>query len=101
MNRFASLLFLLAGLSMAGCTTMNSDFSCKVTAKDSCLTIEEVDAMTRFADEDERAVSQDARRIKQKSRVVYPYLSQKAGSQPIWFAPHPRSRFSSFHNPLG
>lgn len=43
-------LYLL-GLSLTACNTMNSNFSCQVTAGDSCLTIEQVDAMTHFADE--------------------------------------------------
>ncbi|QDQ41172.1 TraV family lipoprotein (plasmid) [Legionella geestiana] len=41
---------VLAGL-LTGCGTMNSNFSCNATAGDSCLTIEQVDAMTRFADD--------------------------------------------------
>lgn len=41
---------LLLSLSLAACASNNSDFSCKATAKDSCLTIEEVDAMTCYAD---------------------------------------------------
>lgn len=46
------LIFLFAApLLLASCATMNSDFSCKATATDSCLTIEQVDAMTRFADD--------------------------------------------------
>ncbi len=44
-----SLMPLLA-LLLTGCGTMNSNFSCNATAGDSCLTIEQVDAMTRFAD---------------------------------------------------
>ena len=41
----------LFALTLIGCGTMNSDFSCNATAGDSCLTIEQVDAMTRFADD--------------------------------------------------
>lgn len=33
---------------------MNSDFSCNATAGDSCMTIEKVDEMTRFADEQDK-----------------------------------------------
>ena len=44
-----SLMPLLA-LLLTGCGTMNSNFSCNATAGDSCLTIDQVDAMTRFAD---------------------------------------------------
>lgn len=43
---FISILSAL----LTGCGTMNSNFSCNATAGDSCLTIEQVDAMTRFAD---------------------------------------------------
>ena len=41
------ILFVL----LTGCGPMNSNFSCNATAGDSCLTIEQVDAMTRFADD--------------------------------------------------
>ncbi len=51
MKRVRKSLFTLAVLSLGGCSSMSSDFSCNVTAGDSCLTIEQVDAMTRFADE--------------------------------------------------
>ncbi|QMT62121.1 conjugal transfer protein [Legionella sp. PC997] len=49
-------LSLFCGISiltafLTSCGTMNSDFSCNTTAGDSCLTIEQVDAMTRFADD--------------------------------------------------
>lgn len=37
-------------LLMSACAPINSDFSCNATAGDSCMTIEQVDAMTRFAD---------------------------------------------------
>ena len=38
-------------LGLVGCAPINSDFSCNKTAGDSCLTIEQVDAMTRYADD--------------------------------------------------
>ena len=41
----------LISLTLTGCGTMNTNFSCNATAGDSCLTIEQVDAMTRFADD--------------------------------------------------
>ena len=44
-------LTLIASALASGCSTMNSEFSCKATASDSCLTIEKVDEMTRFADD--------------------------------------------------
>ncbi len=42
-------LFVMSVL-MSGCSPLNSEFSCNATASDSCLTIEEVDAMTHYAD---------------------------------------------------
>lgn len=51
MRRFKGTTSLVLVITLSGCATMNSDFSCNNTAKDSCLTIEQVDALTRFADE--------------------------------------------------
>ena len=45
------VLMPIISVLLTGCGTMNSNFSCNVTAGDSCLTIEQVDAMTRFADD--------------------------------------------------
>ena len=42
-------LLLCAGLT--ACSPVNSEFSCNKTAGDSCLTIEQVDAMTHYADD--------------------------------------------------
>ncbi len=39
-----------AAFLMSACSPMNSEFSCNATAGDSCMTIEQVDAMTRYAD---------------------------------------------------
>lgn len=71
----ASLLSTL----LLGCETMNSQFSCKTTAGDSCLTIEQVEAMTQFANERGRPVK--ARR-----------LSARANNEtPIWLNPTTRT----------
>ncbi|MBJ16549.1 MAG: conjugal transfer protein [Legionellaceae bacterium] len=51
MNTSKMSFIALTALTLTGCGTMNSDFSCNATAGDSCLTIEQVDAMTRFADD--------------------------------------------------
>ena len=48
------VLMPIISVLLTGCGTMNSNFSCNATAGDSCLTIEQVDAMTRFADCDTR-----------------------------------------------
>ncbi|HAU1718461.1 TPA: TraV family lipoprotein [Legionella pneumophila] len=45
------VLMPIISVFLTGCGTMNSNFSCNATAGDSCLTIEQVDAMTRFADD--------------------------------------------------
>lgn len=51
MNHALIVVTSTALVLLSGCGTMNSDFSCNATAGDSCLTIEQVDAMTRFADD--------------------------------------------------
>lgn len=49
--RIVSLISIsITGLLMSACSPMNSEFSCNATAGDSCMTIEQVDAMTRYAD---------------------------------------------------
>lgn len=49
-NHFACILIGITSLLMSACSPMNSEFSCNATAGDSCMTIEQVDAMTRYAD---------------------------------------------------
>lgn len=40
-------VFIILAVSISsGCTTMNESFSCNKTAGDSCLTMDEVNAMT-------------------------------------------------------
>jgi conjugal transfer pilus assembly protein TraV len=51
MNYPRVVLMSIISMLVTGCGTMNSNFSCNATAGDSCLTIEQVDAMTRFADD--------------------------------------------------
>jgi conjugal transfer pilus assembly protein TraV len=53
--RLEVLAFIAVSITsclISGCSPMNSEFSCNATASDSCMTIEQVDAMTRFADGD-------------------------------------------------
>lgn len=45
------LLLLVLIFCLPACAPVSSDFSCNKTAGDSCLTIEQVDSMTRYADE--------------------------------------------------
>ena len=40
------VFILLAVIVSSGCTTVNESFSCNKTAGDSCLTMDEVNAMT-------------------------------------------------------
>lgn len=45
------ILALTLPLLLTGCATSSSTFSCNKTADDTCLTIEQVDAMTQYADD--------------------------------------------------
>lgn len=45
-----SILFLV--LFLSACSPINTEFSCGATARDQCLSIEQVDAMTQDADEE-------------------------------------------------
>lgn len=45
------LAFFSMILILTGCSTTSSTFSCNKTAGDSCLTIEDVDSMTQYADD--------------------------------------------------
>lgn len=89
MNVMFRTLGLAVCLGIAGCSTMNSEFSCNATAGDSCLTIEQVDAMTRFAD-DANPQNRPRRNIKKMDAIRKPsppYLSENHVEQPIWVAP--------------
>ena len=66
-------------LLLGGCATMNTQFSCNKTAGDSCLTIEQVDAMTRFADDEpQKSTTQNTYA---KGNVVYQH-----NGQAVWIA---------------
>lgn len=68
---------------MSACSPMNSEFSCNATAGDSCMTIEQVDAMTRYADGAHRAPIRS--RIRHMSK---PVTRQSRGAQAlVWVAP--------------
>ncbi|HAU0297867.1 TPA: conjugal transfer protein [Legionella pneumophila] len=80
---FISILSAL----LTGCSTMNSNFSCNATAGDSCLTIEQVDAMTRFADD---AKPNSVRRGMMKAEHTIPNhqgkIIQQNNGQSLWVA---------------
>ncbi|MCE3045414.1 conjugal transfer protein [Legionella sp. 16cNR16C] len=82
---FMSILSVL----LTGCGTMNSNFSCNVTAGDSCLTIEQVDAMTRFADDvktdpPKRGMMKAGNEIK----AIEGTIIQQHKGQSVWVATH-------------
>jgi conjugal transfer pilus assembly protein TraV len=80
---FISVLSVL----LTGCGPMNSNFSCNATAGDSCLTIEQVDAMTCFADD---IKSNPARRGMMKAENTIPNhqgkIIQQNNGQSLWVA---------------
>lgn len=65
---------------LMGCSPVNTDFSCKATATDSCLTIEKVDAMTRFADDAQFRV----KRARVKRGINRRYLPANNKGESIW-----------------
>ncbi|WP_419421435.1 conjugal transfer protein (plasmid) [Legionella sp. D16C41] len=78
------LIFLMAVLS-SGCGTMNSNFSCNATAGDSCLSIEQVDAMTRFADDARPAlVRQSQSKIDAHANKPQGHLVKLSSGQSVW-----------------
>ena len=80
------ILVPVAGL-LAGCSTMNSNFSCNVAAGDSCLTIEQVDAMTRFADENPKARPRRSRaNAKHQRPAPSGALIRQNNGQSLWVA---------------
>jgi conjugal transfer pilus assembly protein TraV len=76
------------GLLVSACSPMNSEFSCNATAGDSCMTIEQVDAMTRYADGDGRRHAN----VRQHQRISM-RAEQHTGSnnhgEKVWLAPRP------------
>lgn len=74
------------GILMSACSPMNSEFSCNATAGDSCMTIEQVDEMTRFANEG-RAKQGDSRvRHYQRPRASNEQRPQNEQAL-VWVAP--------------
>lgn len=75
------------GFLLSACSPMNSEFSCNATAGDSCMTIEQVDAMTRFADVGRKKHGSTS---KQHSHLA---AQNQQESALVWVAPH----HTSFH----
>lgn len=89
MRILSRMLFMVFSSLMAGCSTMNSDFSCKATAGDSCLTIEQVDTMTRFADgaDSQYRPLKTIHKSRATGKSIRPNLSENNNEQVIWVAP--------------
>ena len=86
--RYLKSLALIAGaLSLCSCST--SPFSCKQTAVDSCLTIEEVNAMTEkgvYLKEGQH-YKREVTSSQEKGRKGKQSLAQNQHTQNVWFAP--------------
>lgn len=84
--RLFSVTTMLA-LFLTSCGTMNSNFSCNATAGDSCLTIEQVDAMTRFAD-DVKLNSPRSGMMKADKNITNPQgtIIKQSNGQSVWVA---------------
>lgn len=74
-------------LFISACSTMNSEFSCNATAGDSCMTIEQVDAMTRYADGNGRV--SHLRKYQRQGAGVRRYKSAHHRASEVWIAPAP------------
>ncbi len=87
LNNIAFIAISTTSLLMSACSPMNSAFSCHATASDSCMTIEQVDAMTRYADGDSRHghSSRHQRSIGRLNR----YESTNHLSSKVWVPPRP------------
>lgn len=72
---------IIMSVLIEGCSTMNSNFSCDATASDACLTIEEVDEMTRFANDAAPCTIVNAKKGQTQSLG---YLVKNNKGQPIW-----------------
>ena len=91
MNAIKLCVIALFSLSLIGCGTMNTNFSCNATAHDSCLTIEQVDAMTRFADDVTPHPSRD--RIKAENNSDKEgAVAKMANGESLWLAHKARSQ---------
>jgi conjugal transfer pilus assembly protein TraV len=88
MTKTSFLSLALLSLTLLGCSATGGDFSCKASAGDSCLTIEQVDAMTRFADGADLRYSPRKRRLKASNEhFSKEALVKQDKGQPIWIAP--------------
>ena len=82
-----------AGLLMSACSPINSKFSCNATAGDSCMTIEQVDAMTHYAD-DARAQNTHSASQQKRGEHAHPYAKNNNGHALVWVAPRNGERLN-------
>lgn len=77
------VLMVVISVFLTACSTMNSNFSCNTTAGDSCLTIEQVDAMTAFADDKtpKRLMKAESHRPNPQGKLI-----KQANGQSLWLA---------------
>lgn len=80
------MIFGILGL-LSGCSTMNSTFTCNETASDRCLSIEEVDRMTSFADDYNRAPHSSKFGSKQMSAQKSIDDNKGSSNELVWIAP--------------
>jgi hypothetical protein len=87
MKHLKSLALIAGVLSLSSCST--SPFSCNQTAVDSCLTIEEVNAMTEQGVylKEGGNLRTVAHAIGQKGREGKQSLAQGQHTPNVWFAP--------------
>lgn len=84
--RLTSVFILgLLGL-LSGCSTVNSHFSCDQTAIDRCMTIEQVNRMTSFADDYNRASYQSKPDSKWR-KLQKSHTDNKEGGGLVWLSP--------------
>jgi len=87
MNKFKILTFIGAMvLFLSGCAPMNTEFSCKATALDKCLSIEEVNAMTESFDAGAETRVLRHKPYHPRPKPQFKQLSKNT-SQTIWIAP--------------
>ncbi|WP_010654219.1 TraV family lipoprotein [Fluoribacter dumoffii] len=87
MKMIKKTLFLLIYMGLAGCGPINSNFSCNATAGDSCLTIEQVDAMTRFADDVKPySFRKNMMKAENKSFLNQGKIVKQDNGQALWLA---------------
>ena len=87
MSYMKTNLLLLFSLGLIGCGPINSQFSCNATAKDSCLTIEQVEAMTHFANGSKPTHFTNKRKRMQNTALLNDgRVVKQDNGQSIWLA---------------